>query len=111
MGGTEYIHTNENEVKYYKLILGSDGTKKCMPCEHKRPSIATDQIIRHSPVTPQSFRTGDLVELEVSFVAVPLAGEGQRVKMLTISRTIMLLDKQFQVSDDQLRERMGNSRN
>jgi hypothetical protein len=27
MARTDYIHTDENEVKYYKLILGSDGTK------------------------------------------------------------------------------------
>ena len=28
MAGTDYIHTDENEVKYYKLTLASDGTKR-----------------------------------------------------------------------------------
>ena len=60
----------------------------------------TDRIIRHLKVTPQSFRAGDLVELEVSFMAVPLAGEGQKVKMMTVLRSITLLDKQFRVSDE-----------
>ena len=111
MAGTDYIHTDKNAVNYYRILLGSDGTKTCIPCKHECPSTMTDQIIRHSSITPQSFHTGDLVELEVSFMAVPLAGEGQRVKMVTVLRSITLLDKQFRVSDDKPRTRIRDSRN
>jgi hypothetical protein len=82
-----------------------------VPRKHKHPSATTDRIIRHSRVTPQSFRTGDLIEIEVSFMAVPLAGEGQKAKLLTILRSITLLDKQFRVSIDKIRARMRDSQN
>jgi hypothetical protein len=57
---------------------------------------------RHETVGPQTFRTGDLVEIQVSFVVVPMKGE--RRKMITVLRSIALIDGDFrQVSDTNAR--------
>lgn len=42
---------------------------------------------------PQSFRVGDIVAIQVSFVVIPLKGEKR--KMLSILRTVTLIDGTF----------------
>jgi len=39
-------------------------------------------------------------------MAVPLTSEGQKMKMMAILRSVMLLNKQFQMSDDKIRARI-----
>ncbi|KAF8068805.1 hypothetical protein FPV67DRAFT_1414586, partial [Lyophyllum atratum] len=69
MTGEGYVHTEDNEVLYF----------------HRR--------IRHEPLRPQAFRIGDIVEIQVSFIVVPMKGE--RYKMMTVLRSIALIDGTF----------------
>lgn len=58
-------------------------------------------MFRFQSAQPQTFRNGDLVELQVSFVAIPLRGE--RYKMVTVLRSIALLDGRYgQVSGEKI---------
>lgn len=51
------------------------------------------------PTTPHSFRLGDLVEIQVSFIAVPLKDD--KHKMIVILRSIALLNTVYsQVTDE-----------
>ena len=50
-------------------------------------------ISRYEPVEPKIFRIGDIVEVQVSFVATPL--QGGKWKMRTVLRAITLLDGSF----------------
>ncbi|KAF8228587.1 hypothetical protein L208DRAFT_1290811, partial [Tricholoma matsutake] len=47
---------------------------------------------------PQLFRQGDIVELQLSFVVIPLKEDrkkGKQYKMLVVLRSMALLDTQF----------------
>jgi hypothetical protein len=48
---------------------------------------------RYSELGPQVFNVGDLVEVQVSFIVVPL--KGQNYKVLNVMHAIALLDSQF----------------
>jgi hypothetical protein len=48
---------------------------------------------RFQAVGPHTFRIGDIVEMQVSFVAVPL--KEQKYKMMVVLRSIALLDKAY----------------
>ncbi|KAF8896010.1 hypothetical protein BD779DRAFT_1466051 [Infundibulicybe gibba] len=69
-----YIHGEENMVDYYTCSHENGGEK-------------------FRKAGPQVFRIGDLVEVQVSFTVVPLKA-GKR-KMLSVLRSIALLDGQF----------------
>ncbi|KAF9465631.1 hypothetical protein BDZ94DRAFT_1306973 [Collybia nuda] len=73
--GSEHVHTEENSVFYFTSHLVGPG---------KRTFV---------DAPPQTFRIGDIVEVQVSFVAVPLKGD--QYKMLTILHSIALLDGSF----------------
>jgi hypothetical protein len=49
--------------------------------------------LRYDDAKPQSFRIGDIVEVQMSFIAVPL--KGQNYKMLTVVHSVALLDGFF----------------
>ncbi|KDR66261.1 hypothetical protein GALMADRAFT_19944, partial [Galerina marginata CBS 339.88] len=70
--GTEYIHTEDNEVYYYE----------------RRGKNESDQ--RFASVLPVIFQVGDIVEVQVSFALLPLR-EG-KLKTCMILRSISLLD-------------------
>ncbi|RDB19734.1 hypothetical protein Hypma_013178 [Hypsizygus marmoreus] len=75
MAGEDHIHTEDNEVLYYSRHEDKEG----------------NQV--HVSVGPQTFRIGDLVEIQLSFVVVPLKGD--KYKMLAVLRSIALLSGQF----------------
>ncbi|KAF8226541.1 hypothetical protein L208DRAFT_1442303 [Tricholoma matsutake] len=72
-----YTHTEDNKVFYYKSSKDVDGGQRFDQCG------------------PQIFRRGDIVEVQVSFVAVPIRSGSPtklRRKMLVVLRSIALLD-------------------
>ncbi|KAF8875565.1 hypothetical protein BD779DRAFT_1450017, partial [Infundibulicybe gibba] len=69
-----YIHGEENNVEYYTQSIK----------EGKKIFVKSG---------PQSFRKGDIVEVQVSFVVVPL--KEQRYKMMGVLHAIALLDTSF----------------
>ncbi|RDB30758.1 hypothetical protein Hypma_005840 [Hypsizygus marmoreus] len=75
MAGNDHVHTEDNEVLYYSRRTDKEGNNV------------------HVSVGPQTFRVGDLVEVQLSFVVVPLKGD--KYKMLAVLRSIALLDGQF----------------
>ncbi|GLB39707.1 hypothetical protein LshimejAT787_0702170 [Lyophyllum shimeji] len=72
---SQQVHTDDNEVLYFKRRTGDDG-------KHV-----------YEKVGPQMFRVGDIVELQVTFVVVPLKGD--RYKMMSVLRSIALIDGSF----------------
>ena len=48
---------------------------------------------RFQQCEPQTFRKGDIVQAQLSFVVIPL--KGGRRKMLTVLRSLALLDRSF----------------
>lgn len=54
--------------------------------------IATDVALntRYVNSEPQMFRVGDIVQAQVSFIVIPM--KGGRRKMLTVLRSLALLD-------------------
>ncbi|KAJ7183729.1 hypothetical protein C8R46DRAFT_1209878 [Mycena filopes] len=72
----EYIHAPENVVLYFR--------KKSTP---------DDESLQYVPFFPGGFRVGDIVELQVSFVAI--ASAMNKVKITTRLHAVTLLDNQF----------------
>ncbi|KAF8809206.1 hypothetical protein BYT27DRAFT_7232338 [Phlegmacium glaucopus] len=70
-----YVYSKENEVQYYQVHKSSEGTK------------------RVETIGPQIFRIGDIVEIQVSFIVVPL--KDNKFKMIVVLRSIALLDPYF----------------
>ncbi|KAF8240311.1 hypothetical protein L208DRAFT_1546952, partial [Tricholoma matsutake] len=70
-----YIHTEENQVQYYTAHRDGTGHRRYEMCE------------------PQTFRIGDIVQAQLTFVVIPMRG-GKR-KMLSILRSIALIDERF----------------
>ncbi|GLB38110.1 hypothetical protein LshimejAT787_0411610 [Lyophyllum shimeji] len=75
MAGDQYVHTEDNEVLYFRRRTTQDGKRS------------------HEKVGPQTFRVGDIVEIQVSFVVVPTKGD--RYKMMSVLRSIALIDGAF----------------
>ncbi|KAF9455956.1 hypothetical protein BDZ94DRAFT_1353734, partial [Collybia nuda] len=72
---SEHIHTDDNQVLYFTSRVNQDGERT------------------FENASPQVYRSGDIVELQLSFVVIPLRGE--HYKMLTILHSIALLDGTF----------------
>jgi hypothetical protein len=53
------------------------------------------KLIRHrfQPIEPQLIKTGDIVELQISFIAVPIQDNKYRIS--TVLRSVSILDGQF----------------
>jgi len=73
--GSAYVHTEENRVYYFEKTIGSDG----------------ETIFR--PTSPQTFQVGDIVEVQVSFIAVPI--RDNKWKINKILRSISLFDGSY----------------
>jgi hypothetical protein len=59
---------------------------------HVPKNIILRLFVRYRRMDLTKFKTGDLVEAQVSFVGVPLKGGG--TKMMTVLRALTLLDCQ-----------------
>ncbi|KAF8802300.1 hypothetical protein BYT27DRAFT_7261397 [Phlegmacium glaucopus] len=73
--GGAYVHTGDNKVCYYKKVVSKGG----------EPLFYL--------TTPQTFQEGDIVEIQVSFIVIPL--RDQKSRMSVVLQTISLLDGQF----------------
>lgn len=50
-------------------------------------------VASYRPCEPKAFRVGDIVQLQLSFVAVRI--KGGHMKLLTVLRSIALVDARF----------------
>ncbi|KAF8218588.1 hypothetical protein L208DRAFT_1349767, partial [Tricholoma matsutake] len=69
---TVYMHTNDNQVQYFTTFIGKGGERKFKSCGL------------------QTFRVGDIVQVQVSFIGIPVQGNNH--KMLVVLHSIALLD-------------------
>ncbi|KAF8220722.1 hypothetical protein L208DRAFT_1020340, partial [Tricholoma matsutake] len=67
-----YIHTDDNQVQYFTTFKGVGSERRFESCG------------------PQIFRIGDIVQVQVSFVTIPV--QGNKHKMLVVLRSMALLD-------------------
>ncbi|KAF8802934.1 hypothetical protein BYT27DRAFT_7260508 [Phlegmacium glaucopus] len=81
---SDHIHTEDNYVEYFAMHKDSDGQRKFQACE------------------PQMFQVGDIIQVQLSFVVIPV--KAGRRRMLTVLRSLALLDEGFTVN---LGERPG----
>ncbi|KAF8234306.1 hypothetical protein L208DRAFT_1550392, partial [Tricholoma matsutake] len=70
-----YIHMEENQVQYYTAHRDGTGHRRYKMCE------------------PQTFQIGDIVQAQLTFVVILIWGG--KHKMLSILRSIVLIDEQF----------------
>jgi hypothetical protein len=92
-GTCAYVHTEENQVQYFSSCRNRNGTLMSLSRIFTYPNLNSHRNIRFQPCEPQTFRNGDIVQVQLSFVVIPVKG-GHR-KMLTILRSVALLDRSF----------------
>jgi hypothetical protein len=87
--GTAHVHIEENNVSYYERVDG--GTR------YYRLKCPSDQsnarVRRYITVKPASLSVGDIVELQISFVMVPL--RDNKFKAMMVLRSILVLDRTY----------------
>ncbi|PBK76196.1 hypothetical protein ARMSODRAFT_1078394 [Armillaria solidipes] len=88
MAGTQWIHAEDNEVRYYRGVI--DIGKK-----------------RYMVAKPQTFRVGDIVEIQMSMVFVK--DKRGLVKMKTILRAIALVNCDLTMKADRDRKQHTGS--
>jgi len=77
MAKDDHIHTEDNYVEYFSMRRDNDGHQRFQSCE------------------PQMFRVGDIVQVQLSFVVIPV--KAGRRRMLTVLRSLALLDAAFTI--------------
>ena len=88
-----FLHGEENQVYYYRV---NENTSRGIKRYEKHVwDLEITMLIKKSveTVNPQIFRVGDIVEAQVSFIAVPL--KDNKHKMIVVLRSIALLDATF----------------
>ena len=90
----EFLHGEENQVYYYRVHESTlRATKRYeMHIPDNRSQMLTETKSVET-VNPQIFRVGDIVEAQVSFIAVPL--KDRKYKMIVVLRSIALLNANF----------------
>jgi len=95
MAKNNHIHTEDNYVGYFSMHRDSNGQRRSitkLSKVDKRNSLLF-WIHRFQACEPQVFRVGDIVQVQLSFVVIPV--KGGRRKMLTVLRSLALLDESF----------------
>jgi hypothetical protein len=90
--GPMHTHIEENNVSYYERV---GNTKYAITVITLMIAL---KVCRYISVKPASVSIGDLVELQVSFIMVPL--RGNKFKATMVLRSILVLDRTYtQVKD------------
>lgn len=93
-GSISYMHTEDNQVRYFNMHRDTEGNRKLVyQIKDQDNSSHTFWGGRFVSCEPQMFRIGDIVQVQISFVVIPI--KGGRRKMLTVLRSIALLDGTF----------------
>ncbi|KAF7967715.1 hypothetical protein HWV62_33305 [Athelia sp. TMB] len=75
MAGEEYVHTEDNVVRYLKCLVSPDGQ------------------VSYTPLMASAFKPGDIVEAQISLVVLPSRNGMQDLKL--ILRAMTMLDDSF----------------
>ncbi|KAF7971997.1 hypothetical protein HWV62_19275 [Athelia sp. TMB] len=74
LAGDQWVYTDENQVSYYRMTLGPDGKE------------------RYTSNNPSEFKIGDIVEAQLSTLAVKRRGPGNNYSFKMVLRALTLLD-------------------
>ena len=99
MAKNTHIHTEDNYVEYFSMHRDSDGHQRSVQKHSKvvrKKNSLLFRMYRFQPCEPQMFWVGDIVQVQLSFVVIPV--KAGRRKMLTILRSLALLDKVFTIN-------------
>jgi hypothetical protein len=95
MAKNGHIHTEDNYVEYFSMHRDSCGQRRSIK-KLSKVNIKNSLLFwiqRFQACEPQLFRVGDIVQVQLSFVVIPV--KGGRRRMLTILRSLALLDESF----------------
>ncbi|KAF7981291.1 hypothetical protein HWV62_34205 [Athelia sp. TMB] len=74
LAGDEWVHTEDNEVRYFGLV----------------PSVAGKP--KYEPIDPSEFKLGDIVEVQCSAVGIRRRGREEVYNLRLVLRALTLLD-------------------
>jgi len=89
-GLTTYIHTEDNIVQYFDTKKDAEGNVKLVTYIVIRKYNLPHNGPRFFSCEPQMFHIGDIVQVQLSFVVIPVKGGHQ--KMLSVLCSLALLD-------------------
>jgi hypothetical protein len=90
----ELLHGEENQVYYYRVhesALRATKRYETHILDDRSQTLTKTKSVE--TVNPQIFRVGDIVEAQVSFIAVPL--KDSKYKLIVVLRSIALLNANF----------------
>ena len=90
--GSAYVHTEDNKVYYYEKT-GKGPRDSTYVTTKTAATIIADELSSFRAIAPQFIQVGDIVEVQVSFVGIPL--RDNKWKISTVLRSISLFDGQF----------------
>ena len=101
MAKNDHIHTEDNYVAYFQMHRDSDGHRKYVQSMHNNffrwnSLLFWPGICRFKTCEPQTFRVGDIVQVQLSFVVIPV--KAGRRKMLTVLRSLALVNETFTIT-------------
>ena len=91
--GTALCHTKENTVLYFERQGSNDNDYRLSNSYHEENYHLHTFQHRYMPVKPVIFEVGDIVELQASFMAVPL--KQGKFKSVMVLRGITLINSTF----------------
>ncbi|KAF7978621.1 hypothetical protein HWV62_45103 [Athelia sp. TMB] len=74
MAGDKWVHTEDNQVKYFGMLTSDTGK------------------IKYAPIDPSEFKLGDIVEAQFSAVAVRRRGKEEVYTLKLVLRALTMLD-------------------
>ena len=91
--GTALVHIEENDVSYYERVSSTHaGDTRYIPSKVCSINL-TPLNCRYVAVKPACLSIGDIVELQVSFIMVPL--RDSKFKVTMVLRSILVLDRTY----------------
>ena len=91
--GTTLCYTEENKVLYFERQGNNDDNYKFSDSYYEANYHSHTFPHRYTPVKPIIFGVGDIVEVQASFMAIPL--KGGKFKSTMVLRGITLVDGTF----------------
>jgi len=93
-GLTAYIHTEDNVVQHYNTKRDAEGnTKSVTYIVKKKSSLTSYWTSRFISCKPQVFHIVDIIQVQLSFIVIPVNGGHQ--KILSVLCSLALLDGSF----------------
>lgn len=101
VAGEKYVYTDDNEIFCYERKIMDSGEREWVFWSASKPIMITDHY-RFVDISPSKIQIGDIVEVHMMFMAVPVK-DGKK-KVISTLRSITLLDSnltevRFYISD------------